>query len=50
MPEKLAIASGLLPTPGHIGIALVTPETTDDPAQALLQQLIIDAALPFTQR
>ncbi|MDU4127664.1 LysR substrate-binding domain-containing protein [Pantoea sp.] len=50
MPDKLTIASERLPAPGHIGIALVTPETTDDPAQALLQQLIIDAALPFTQR
>lgn len=50
MPGTLVTASHHLPDAGEVGIALITPEDADDPAHALLQQLIIEAAFPFTQR
>jgi len=50
MPDTLVTESQRLPQPGYLGIALARSDQGDDPARALLQHLISEAALPFIAR
>lgn len=47
LPETLVVESQRLPAPGSLDIALACADQESDPARALLQHLIADAALPF---